>query len=398
VSHACGHQAWWENPELAEAVRGANCPWCGAETGQFAHYGILEMQGGRVFPAPTMIALGDEGEVLVIHRADETCCSGTVIEPFEGTLDPTPPLPDGAPNSDRVPNEFIALASDLRTIAAVLNDYLREADCDEPGSKASREVANEHEFGDDLIGDPVFQAILMGHRALIAATDHLFGIAACVEAEDVVFSTITLMRPAVIAAGLSFFVFDPDISTFERLRRAWNLELESLREQMNSVEHGSPFWRELESVRDRCIAWGKRHGFETHSSREPFGEPRKWFTSAEASDRPPSELRLADAVLEQVGGTGAGRNVYRFSSAFVHAQGHAFTLLMQAVGQSDPETPGVVPRGVALQDLMMWVAVVVSAVDVAAMRCGSYFGWSMEHWFETTGPILRRWSLAQAGS
>lgn len=396
MTHSCGHQAWWENPELAEAVRAAKCPWCGAETGQFARYGILEMQGGRVFPAPTIVGAGDEGEVLVVHRADKICCRGTVIQPFAGTLDPHSRLPDGAPMSDRVPDEFVTLASDLRTIARVLNDYLREADCEEPGSPASREFATDHVYGDDLIGDPVFQAIWMGQSALIAAADHLLGIAACVEAADVVFSAITLMRPAVIAAGLSFFVFDPDISTVERLRRAWNLELDSLREQMNSVESGSAFWHERKSVRDDCLAWGERHGFETHSRHEHFGEPRKWFTSAEASERPPSELRLAEAVMEQVGGIGAGRNIYRFSSAFVHAQGHAFTLLMPADGKSDPETPGVVPRGVTFRDLTVWVAAVVSVVDVAAMRCGSYFGWSMERWYETTRPILRRWLPTQA--
>jgi hypothetical protein len=89
VTHSCGHQAWWENEEIAETVDAVSCPWCGAETGTFAPYGILETAVGRIYPSPWMAGQDDrsdpEAEVTIIHRADEACCKGVIMPPFEGT-------------------------------------------------------------------------------------------------------------------------------------------------------------------------------------------------------------------------------------------------------------------------------------------------------------------------
>lgn len=115
VTHSCGHQAWWENADLADAVGAAKCPWCGGETGQFAPYGVLETQAGRVFPTASMVSSGDEGEIPVAHRADETCCGGTVLEPFFAVGDDSSKPPERATHPHQVPEGFLDLASDLRT-------------------------------------------------------------------------------------------------------------------------------------------------------------------------------------------------------------------------------------------------------------------------------------------
>ena len=50
----CNHQVWYDNAQFADAVRTALCPWCGAETGVFAPYGVLNTAYGRVYPAADM--------------------------------------------------------------------------------------------------------------------------------------------------------------------------------------------------------------------------------------------------------------------------------------------------------------------------------------------------------
>ena len=89
------------------------------------------------------------------------------------------------------------------------------------------------------------------------------------------------------------------------------------------------------------------------------------------------------------------RLLYRFTSAFVHVRSHAFTLLVRAEGVTDPQTPGAVPLGLSLRDLMTWTAITAAAVDFAIQQCGQYFGWSLDRWHVEIRPMLRRWALTQ---
>ena len=89
VTHSCGHQAWWEDEARATVVDTQPCPWCGAETGLFAPYGILESAVGRIYSSPKMAGEDDradpQAEIIIIHRTDEACCEGVIMPPFEGT-------------------------------------------------------------------------------------------------------------------------------------------------------------------------------------------------------------------------------------------------------------------------------------------------------------------------
>jgi hypothetical protein len=56
-----------------------------------------------------------------------------------------------AKSTMRTPDEFRRLASDLRVVANLLNDYLRESGIDVPGTKAAQEYRQQSEFADDQI-------------------------------------------------------------------------------------------------------------------------------------------------------------------------------------------------------------------------------------------------------
>lgn len=297
-----------------------------------------------------------------------------------------------------VPAEFQTLAKELATIAWLLNDYLRETDVDVRDSQVASEYAQETDYCDANFADPVLHVLMQAQHGLIVAADHLLGLAACIVAEDVVLASFSLLRPIVTAAGTTYHLLDPEISLRERLRRGVNLELDSVREQLNSIDRQSSaeMWQRTADARDRYLTWGGDHGFGQDAKKERYGEKRSWLTEETSLRPPPSDMKLADDVLSAMGDGGLGRTAYRFASSFVHAQGHALTLFRPAPDQFDPQTPDEVPLGLSFSDLVTWLTVAVVAVHLASARSGRYFGWDLRLWTETTPPILARWTAAMA--
>jgi hypothetical protein len=281
----------------------------------------------------------------------------------------------------------------VRTIVGLLNDYLRDADVDVPGTLAAAEHEAEPTYADDQVTDPVLHIQVRAHHSLIAAIDHLGGVAACIQAENVALATISLLRPTVVAAGVNYYLLDPDISLRERLRRGWNLELDSVREQLNSINkmEDPQMWQDLAVARNRYLVWAESHGYQRQTRKERYGERRFWLANGPETAPPLPEIQLAEAVLGAVGDGGMGKQVYRFTSSFIHTQPHAFSMFMPAVTQSDPQTPGVVPLGIAVEDMTTWLMVVILAVHTAAARCGRYFGWDLERWVRVVHSIMSKW-------
>lgn len=297
-------------------------------------------------------------------------------------------------SEERVPDVFRELAADVRSIARLLNDYLRVgADLDEDDSPASMELADEVRYADDQIKDPVRHVILRAHHSLIAVADHLLGLAACIEAEDVALASMSLLRPIVTAAGMAFFLFDNEIDLRERLRRGLNFELESMREQLNGLDGATetPPGQRIAQRRYRYLVWAQHHGYGKQMRKERYGQRKYWLTDAEQTGQPPSDMKLAELVLASVGDGELGHSVYRFTSAFIHTQAHAFTMFLPADMQHDPQTPGAVPLGVSVPDLTTWLMVAIMAVHLAVGRAGWFFGWDMTEW-ATIRRTLSTWS------
>jgi len=294
----------------------------------------------------------------------------------------------------RTPDEFPRLANDLRVVANLLNDYLRESDVDVPGTKAADEYLRQSEFADDQLVDPVLHVTVRAQHSLTAAIDHLLGAAACIEAENVVFSVLTLLRPAVTAAGTTYYLMDPAIDVRERLRRGWNLELDSVREQLNSLDKESmpEAWEQTAITRNRYLVWGRHHGYGQEKRNDRFGQPKYWLTDGDNRRPPLTDMKLAEEVLAAVGDGQMGRTVYRFTSSFIHTQAHAFTFFLPSEIQFDPETPNVAPLGVTVEDLTTWIMVATLAVHTAAARCSHYFGWNMTDWVRVVHPIMSGWA------
>jgi hypothetical protein len=293
-----------------------------------------------------------------------------------------------------VPAEFVKLADDIRVIVNLLNDYLRDGGVDVPGSRAEAEHAQEGNFADEQVADPVVHIQVRAHHNLVAAIDHLGGVAACMEAENVALATISLLRPIVVAAGINYHVLDPSITLRERLRRGWNLELESVREQLNGVDKNDlpTGWQDLAHTRHRYLTWADAHGYERRKRDQRYGQRRYWLADGEQDSPPPSEIKLAEAVLSALGDGKIGKTVYQFTSSFIHTQSHAFTMFLPALDQYDEQTPYAVPLGISIQDMTTWVMVATLALHTAAARCMAYFGWDPADWVRIVHPVMSRWT------
>jgi hypothetical protein len=301
--------------------------------------------------------------------------------------------------ADRVPDPFHQMAGELRIVAGVLNDYMRDSDPDLDGTPAHADWVHESSLADEHLDRPVAHVELLILNAIVSSMDHMMGIAACIEAERVVLATMSLMRPAVVAAGIGHHLLEPNLHVRERLRRGFNLELASVSEQLNGVDRAANHngWLALSETQDRYLAWATNQGYRPKSkTRGKYLQPVWKLTDAEHDDGAPNEVILASSVLGALGPQ-FGHAAYRFTSAFVHAQPHALTLLADAPDQCDPQTPGSVPRGVSSADIATWVSVVTMAVHAAAGRAAEYFGWDFDGWIHVVDPIMTNWAaLANA--
>jgi len=297
-----------------------------------------------------------------------------------------------------VPQEFAAIAEDLRIVADLLNDYLRDSHPDKDGSLAHADWSQEAQLGDDNVPDPVSHIARLILISMVAAMDHILGIAACVSSERVVFATMSLMRPAVVAAGAANYLLDPTIDTRERLRRGWNFELAAMSEQLSAIDQNTTpnGWTRLSADQDRYLAWAQAHGYQLVSKKARYKGTVWSLSDGDRTGGAPSEIQLAESVLTALGPR-FGRTVYRFTSAFVHAQPHAATLLTEAPNAYDPQTPYATPLGESSAAIATWVSVITMAAHAVATNAAAYFDWDLDEWITVVDPIMDRWaSLANA--
>ena len=139
------------------------------------------------------------------------------------------------------------------------------------------------------------------------------------------------------------------------------------------------------------------HGYGQSTKQERFGEPRQWLTDGKTTQPPPSEIKLAEALLAGTGRRGDGQDrvpLHIRVPPRTRTRLHAFTLFMPAHTQYDPQTPDAVPLGVSPQDLTTWLMVMTLAVHTASVRTGDFFGWDIGEWVATVEPLLSDWATS----
>jgi len=295
------------------------------------------------------------------------------------------------PRQAKSEDAFVQATGAVRMLTTAMDSLVMPVGPPWPtGSRIAREVAEDVVYTGRWGTRPIQDAALDARAALLVAEDHLLGIAALIEAPDIVAAPLSLGRTVLAAAARAFWQLDPDIDARERLRRAMNVRLHSYRERSGLLEH--------EDVRDRerlgrllldIIQTAPRHGFEVKQGKAGPGGlwPLRWL------DEPlPKEMQLVERLFHGLGEQRTGTLAYRYGSAVVHAQPHGLGMLEARVESAAVD--GVVSGrvGITSQQLARYLVGPLFGVHLACQRFVEHVGGRVRTWDRAVQPALRTWA------
>jgi hypothetical protein len=313
---------------------------------------------------------------------------------------PPPRRPDGeastpkAAQTSMAPTEWFNIADKLEAVAAVVRQYVIADPAPWPAA-AAREKAQERDFSVLPFKHPVTEAHLAPLQLMGVAQDHLVAMAAVIRAPFTVMALLTLLRTQIVATAWAWYLTDPHIDIRERVRRANNLQLQSVTEQMRLLGLDRPEtaaeYERLDQHRREIAAGAKRLKWKVAMQESKKNWPQDWWIG----DKPPTEMTLVGQALrdDQLGEL-SGKTLYRYLSATTHAQPHALLSFVdpdQLVRRTDGSAVTALRmRGDTLLTLAMTA---VAFVNAAAARCIAFYGWPPEQWLQEVVPIFNAFRI-----
>jgi hypothetical protein len=244
------------------------------------------------------------------------------------------------------------------------------------------------------------------------ASDHMQGMAAVTTAPGVVFSLSTLSRTVLESLARACWIYEPGLETRERVRRVYNVRLETLREELNilgGLRTDGPRWPDPEqesssSTRAKILKikmGAQRAGFTYVSGKPSRRVPA--LAPARYLDRPvPSAQRLLSEMFRPLtspdadGRPDLGPIIHRLTSATAHGQAHGMQFFVMGQAKSVRGVEGLadVQFGLSLSHFSNIVGSVILAVQATVARLCAYYGWPPEPWSQVLGPAadsMKRW-------
>ena len=262
---------------------------------------------------------------------------------------------------------FLPITSVLRKIGTALVDHF--------GAPAAPECPRAHESHSAQFAG--VGATWPGHEAgnlpilcVSHASDHLIGIAALLDADNVVMACLSLVRPTLESLATAYYLLDPACDERERVRRWANMQLTSYVERLNINGDDTAAARQLQQLLDA----GRQHGWvPVRPKRARAGRTASaWF------DQPPrSGQALVGDLLDELG-PGAGALLHRASSGVLHGQVHGLHLLLRSDGALAAEDPRdvLIAAGLSVLDVVQWTAPLLWGIGRLLERANAYYGWS----------------------
>lgn len=306
-----------------------------------------------------------------------------------------PPLPD----------EMKLGARHLRRIAQLFHEQAGSTTpLARPGSIAAADLADGSY--DAAWGKATFEVVHEFSSHANYVYDHLHAMSAVITAPNTVLAVSSLSRTILEALAITSWLYEPSQDRRERVRRRYNVRLQSLREQYallyGIIDDGTrPRTQEaLDGITATLLAIinsARRFDFTVHKrpTRVPGLQPLRYL------DAPiPSDQKLISAMLEAFTDTGGtvGPALHRLTSATAHAQNHGLmTFVMEA--RTAPDRPGSadVQIGLSLKHFSTLFTGVFIGVHVTTQRLCDYYGWPREPWdavLRPAGRTLHEWITA----
>lgn len=285
--------------------------------------------------------------------------------------------------------EFTAMSDQLRSFAKGVNDLIQRRPAPDSLAAADRVDLRWNGLG---ASRPSLETALLPAIFLGSSADHLRGLAACLEAEGVLFSIISLIRPTLEATANAFYMLEAGTTPDERVRRWLNYRLAADVEMLRMVSSprrshdGGLHPRERI---DEITAAAPRHQLRVETSKH-FGklEPDRWIGT-----KTPSAMKLGEALLDDLTEVDASGLLNRLASAVIHGQLHGLTMFMVRDEATPSGEHGVmtVPFGVSMAKLAGYTAPLLWGIDRCMKRACAYNGHDVDQWTNISLPVMLAW-------
>lgn len=305
--------------------------------------------------------------------------------------------------------EFKTGARHLRELANLLDShYMPDQRTIYPGSPAETEQ-NDHHY-DSSWGRATHEVVHQSAAHVHVVFDHMHAMSAVTLSPHTVLALSTLSRTVLESLATLHYLYEPGITTLERVRRRYNIRLASLVEQQNIIlglsgadyrERGNTAIPENPARSILAIKKSAaRYGLMMNKERSRGAHmPARWL-----GDRPPRDQKLITDLLSSSGfvHTKLGPALHRIASATAHGQPHGSLLFM--LGHSASATdPGVanVEIGLSLNHFSTILGGIFVGFQNATARLAGYYGWPPEPWAKMNGAVaatFSRWLQMDAGS
>jgi len=232
--------------------------------------------------------------------------------------------------------------------------------------------------------DPVQCSLDFVQRFVRATMDHLESLAHLVR-DDVGFrSTAVLSRAALEACAAACWLTSSEVSSAERVRRLWNLQLELLTEDIRRNPNDTD---DARSERDAILtaAEGAGFGVASVSRNERVRMPK--VLAADGKARTDTSVMI-EAILT----VDLGRSMWHGLSDVAHSKSSGL-MYLDEVSSRDRQIPAMRTESIAFHAMPALLAF-ASLGD----HLEQYLGWDELSWTDVLDKVIAHWHAAYGGA
>jgi len=256
----------------------------------------------------------------------------------------------------------------------------------QPGSEAQAELDNAETGTDGLHWgpDPVSTTHVLAQIRLAAASDQVRGTGKlAASSEGGLFSPWAPGRAALEAAGVAYWLLEPNIGARERVARG-------LTDLMRSIRGARRFASKAGVDFDFDARFDDAATTAAHLGLTITGEGWGRYVG---SDDLPSKTELVEAISGP-----DNEGIYSIFSGFAHGEAWAlFETLRYSPDVKDPSGLGRTLRqpSLPMSYFAYLTAMTASGFGRVVERAGAYYGWSSSRWqkrSDESAALLRKWA------
>lgn len=232
--------------------------------------------------------------------------------------------------------------------------------------------------------DPVQCSLDFVQRFVRATMDHLEALAHLVRADVGFRSTAVLSRASLEACAAASYLTSPEVSSAERLRRLWNLQLELLTETMRRAPEDVDAAR---NQRDDILIAAETAGLDVTRVKpsERVRSPRVLAADGKARS---STSDMIEAILT----VDLGKSMWHGLSDIAHSKSSGL-MYLDELSPRDRQIPAMRTESIAFHAMPALIA--FAGLGDHLER---YLGWKDLSWSKVFEKVLSQWNAAHGGA